>query len=65
MALAATAAILQLRHATLGKNGSKQIDMTQVRNGRPAAVRDTTGGHYDHIDIPTHGPLGRGVLRLY
>ena len=65
MALAATAAILQLRHSNLVKNGSKQSDMAQVRNGRPAAVRDTTGGHYGHIDVPTHGPLGRGVLRLY
>ena len=65
MALSATATILQLRHATLGKNGSKQSNMAQVRNGRLAAVRDTTAGHYDHIDVPTHWPLGRGVLRLY
>ena len=38
-----------------------KIKMVQLRAVRPAAVRNTTNGQYVHIDVPTHGPLGRGA----
>ena len=41
----------------------KQIesDMEQVRAGRPAAARGTTGWQYEQIDAHTQVPLGGGA----
>jgi hypothetical protein len=49
---------LQLKFFPLPKN-----EMVQLRNARPAAVRNTTDGQYDHIDVSTLVLLGRGTRR--